>query len=353
MKKITNHTEEHKRFSNLFLMVILLAILYLSYLLFKPFIKEIVIAGVLVTIFYPVYLKFLFWTKGRTSISALIVCLLILSIIIVPFSYFLFYIAQQAIKAYGAISFNLSGQIIEFFDAQLWNKLNIIDTGVFDLQKFVAESFATVNTWIILVATTLVKGTSQFFISLLIVLFTMFFLFRDGRVFLARVMKLTPLSNKYDKLIWMKFRDVSYSAIIATFVTSFVQAVIGALGFIVVGLPGLLAAILIFIFSFLPYVGTAFVWLPASIYLMVTGNIAQGIFLFFWGAIVISLIDNLLRPYLIQGKAQVHPLIIFFSIFGGIIVLGVWGIIFGPLIVSLAVTILHIYELEYSKVLDR
>lgn len=353
MRKAINSSLEHKKFSNIFLMVILLGILYLSYVLFKPFVKEIVISGVLVAIFYPVYMKLLLWTRGRTSLSAIIVCLLVFLIVIVPFSYFLFYIAQQAIKAYGSINFNFNGPVVEFFDAQIWQKLNLIDKGVFDFQQFALDSLATAKSWVISAASSLVKGTTQFFVSLLIVLFTMFFLFRDGREFLARVMKLTPLSNKYDKLIWMKFRDVSYSTMVATFITSFVQSVVAALGFIVVGLPGLLAAILTFVFSFLPYVGTAFVWLPASIYLIITGKTFQGIFLFVWGLLVISLIDNLLRPYLIKGKAQVHPLIIFFSIFGGIIVMGIWGIVFGPLIVALAFTILHIYELEYSKVLDR
>jgi predicted PurR-regulated permease PerM len=124
-------------------------------------------------------------------------------------------------------------------------------------------------------------------------------------------------------------------------------------GFIVVGVPSLLAGILIFIFSFFPYIGTAFVWLPIGIYLIIIGKVWQGIFILLWGALVISLIDNMLRPYLIKGKAQVHPMIIFFSIFGGLALMGIWGIIFGPLIVSLAVTILHIYELEYGQVLDR
>jgi predicted PurR-regulated permease PerM len=353
MKQTTNNSVQQKRFSNTFLLVILIAILYFCYLLFKPFLKEIVIASVLVTIFYPVYLKFVYWSKGRISISSLVVCLLILLIVIVPFSYFVFYLAKQSIIAYGALSPGLNGDLLKFLDAEVWQKLNFVDKNVFDVQQFAIDSLLTVKDWVITGATGLVRGTTQFVVSLLIVLFTMFFMFRDGKALLRRIMNLTPLSNKYDKLIWMKFRDVSYSTIVATFVTSIVQAIIGAIGFMAVGLPGLIPAILLFIFSFLPYVGTAFIWLPASIYLIVIGQIPQGIFLFLWGAIVISLIDNLLRPYMIKGKAQVHQLIIFFSIFGGIIVFGIWGIIFGPLIVSLAFTILHIYELEYSKVLDK
>lgn len=355
MAKINNnHSVAKKDFSNLFLVVILLGILYLCYLLLNPFLTEIVISAILVTIFYPVYLKLVYWTKGRITLSSLIICFLILLIIIVPFTYFIFYLAQQSLVLYSSISSpGINGGILSYLDAQVWQKLDFIDKDIFDVQQFVIDSVSTIRGYVIAGATSLVRQTSQFFVSLLLVIFTMFFLFRDGRGLLRRIMHLTPLSNKYDKLIWMKFRDVSYTTIVATFITSLAQAIAGAIGFIVVGLPGLLAGILVFIFSFLPYVGTAFVWLPAAIYLLIIGKVWQAVFLFFWGLIIISLIDNLLRPYLIKDKAQVHPLIIFFSIFGGIIVLGIWGIIFGPLVVALAVTILHIYELEFSKVLDR
>ncbi len=353
MPKIKNNVAAKKDFSNIFLIVILIGILYFCYLLFKPFLTEIIIAAILVTIFYPAYLKIVYWTKGKITLSSLIICILILLIIIVPFTCFVFYLAQQSLALYASISPGINNGLLSYLDVQVWQKLDFIEKDIFDVQQFVIDSISTIRGYVLAAASSVVRGTGQFFTSLLLVIFTMFFLFRDGRSLLRRLMHLTPLSNKYDKLIWMKFRDVSYTTIVATFATSLAQAITGAIGFMVVGLPGLLAGVLIFVFSFLPYIGTAFVWLPAAIYLLIIGKVWQAIFIFLWGLIIISLIDNLLRPYLIKDKAQVHPLIIFFSIFGGIVVLGVWGIIFGPLIVALAVTFLHIYELEFSKVLER
>jgi len=351
----TKKNNGRENFSNIFLLIILIAILYFCYLVFKPFIKEIVISGILVTIFYPVYLKILYWTRGRVALSSLIIVFLIFLIIIIPISYFIYYLANQAILLYSYVQPGVNnGGIVQYFDVQVWQKLNnYIDKDVFDVQKFVIDSVNTIKNYIIPGATSLVKGTTKFITSLLIVLFTMYFMFHDGRSLLRRIMHLTPLSNKYDKLIWMKFRDVSYSAIVATFLTSLAQSFVAGLAFYFVGLPVLILSILIFVFSFLPYVGTALVWLPAAIYLLIIGKIWQGIFMLLWGAIVISLIDNLLRPYLMKNKAQVHPLIIFFSIFGGIVLMGMWGIIFGPLVVALAFTIMHIYELEYEQFLDR
>lgn len=339
-------------FSNIFLLALLAAVVYFSFLIFQPFLQDIIIAGILVTIFYPAYLKLLFWTKGRVSLSAFIMCILVLLIVIVPFSYFIYYLASQIINLYANLSIN--GGLVDFIDVQIWQKLNLlIDKDVFDVQKFIIDSLISFKAYIIPGATTVVKGTTNFFTSLLIILFTMFFMFCDGRVMLARIMQLTPLSNKYDKLIWQKFRNVSYSAIVATFVTSFAQAITGAFAFLLVGLPALLGGILIFFFSILPYVGAAMIWLPAGIYLIIVGKVGAGIFVLVWGSIVVSLIDNVLRPYLMKEKTEVHPLIIFFSIIGGIMLMGFWGIIFGPLIISLAFTILHIYELEYADVLER
>jgi predicted PurR-regulated permease PerM len=341
-------------FSNFFLIAILCGVLYLCYLLFVPFIYEILIAGILVTIFYPVYLKIVYWTRGRMILSSVIICLLIFLILIIPFTFFLYYLANEALNLYSSLSATgTSNAVYQFFNYQVWQDINVKTNELVDVQKMLIDAFAFAQGYVIGGATALITGVTNFVISLLLVFFTMFFLFIEGNRLLKRLMQLTPLSNKYDKLIWIKFRDVSYTTIVASFAVALVQSLVGTIGFMIVGLPALLAAVLIFIFSFLPYVGTIVIWLPAAIYLLVTGQIWQGIFMLIWGAFGISLVDNFIRPLLIQGKAQVHPMIIFFSIFGGITLMGFWGVIFGPLIVALAFTILHIYELQYREVLDK
>lgn len=342
-----------ENFSNIFLIAVILFSLWLCYLLIKPFLYQIIIAGILVSIFYPVYLKVLFWTRGRLALSSLIVCLLIFLLLIIPFSLFLYYLANEAIALYASLaSYGAGNAIYQFFNSNFWQNVNVKAKDLIDVQKFLMDSVTFARGYIISGATSLITGVTNFVISLVIVFFTMFFMFIEGRTLLRRLMQLTPLSNRYDKLIWMKFRDVSYTTIVASFITAFAQAFVGAVGFLIVGLSPLLAGVLIFIFSFLPYVGTVIVWLPAAIYLFVIGKIWQGIFMVIWGVLVISLIDNFIRPILIKGKAQVHPMIIFFSIFGGISLLGIWGVIFGPLVIALASTVLHIYELQYSDVLE-
>ncbi|MCX6740681.1 MAG: AI-2E family transporter [Candidatus Parcubacteria bacterium] len=341
-------------FSNIFLLVILGGILYLCYLLLRPFLYEIIIAGVLVTIFYQAYLKIVFWTRGQLILSSFIICLLIFLILIIPFSFFLYYLSYEALNLYSSLTTNGAGEAInQFFNSKLWQEINFKTSALVDMQKFLIDIVSFSKSYVLSGASALITGLTNFIISLIVVFFTMFFLFIEGRTLLRRIMQLTPLSNKYDKLIWIKFHDVSYTTIVASFATAFAQAAVGAVGFLIVGLPPLLAAVLIFIFSFVPYIGTVIVWLPACIYLLAIGHIWQGAFMFIWGALVISLIDNVIRPILIKNKAQVHPMIIFFAIFGGISMMGFWGVIFGPLIVALTITILHIYEMQYSNYLEK
>ena len=121
----------------------------------------------------------------------------------------------------------------------------------------------------------------------------------------------------------------------------------------IVGLPAFFPGLLMGFLALLPYIGTGFIWFPAGIYLLVIGKIWQGIFMLIWGFGVISTVDNAIRAYMIKGKAEVHPIFVIFSLLGGISLFGFWGILFGPLIISLAVTIMHIYELEYAEVLEK
>lgn len=343
-----------ERFSNVFLIVILLGILYLCYLLFRPFIYEIVIAGILVTIFYPVYLKIVYWTRGRLVFSSLVLCLFILLILIIPFTFFLYYLANEAIALYASLTNNGAGNAItQFFSSDVWRNFKFQAKELVDVQKFLMDSLTFVRGYVISGASAVITGVTSLIISILLVFFCMFFLFIEGRSLLARLMQLTPLSNKYDKLIWMKFRDVSYTTVVASFIVAFAQATVGAIGFWIAGLPVLLGAMLIFFFSFMPYIGTVVAWLPAAIYLLIIGQTWQGVFLLIWGCFGISLVDNIVRPILIKGKAQVHPMIIFLAILGGISLMGFWGVVFGPLIVALAFTILHIYELQYREALDK
>jgi predicted PurR-regulated permease PerM len=346
--------DQKKLTSVIFLLVILVLVLLASFFVLRPFLTEIIIAMVLVSIFYPLYGWLLGKLKGRKSIASLIMCLLILILIIVPLVNFVFYLSGRSIEAYGAIREYLEkNPIEEIINHGVLEKLDFFGLKNVKLQDYLINIAGKINEFIISVATAFLKGTTQFVTSLILIIFSMYFFFKDGDRLLGKLMELTPLANKYDRAIFKKFRDVGYSTILSTFITAIVQGLVGGIGFMIIGLPAFFPAVIMTVLSLLPYIGSAIVWLPVGVYLLFVGQIWQGIFLLAWGLLVVSLIDNFLRPYLIKGKAEVHPIFIFFSILGGIALFGFWGIIFGPLIIALTVTILDIYEKEFKEVLEK
>jgi predicted PurR-regulated permease PerM len=337
-----------------FLLIVLALVLLGSYFVLRPFMAEIVISIVLVSAFYPVYNRLLGWLKGRKSLAALIMCLAILLIIIVPLVDFVFFLSGKSIDAYSSIQHYLEANPVEtIVNNSFFEKYKFLNIDGINFKDYVMNIAGNINEFIISNVANLVKSATQFVTSLILVVFTMYFFFKDGDRLLKRIMELTPLANKYDRAIFKKFRDVSYSVIVSTFITSIVQGIAGAIGFAIIGLPAFFAGIFMAVLALLPYVGSAFVWLPVGIYLILIGSVWQGVFLLLWGFLVVSVIDNILRPFLMKGKAEVHPIFIFFSILGGITVFGFWGLLFGPLIIAITVTILDIYEAEFKEVLEK
>lgn len=342
-----------------FLFILLFAILYAVYRIFEPFLIEIIAATILVSIFYTPYEWLVKRLRGRRAVASFIMCIIIIAIVIVPLVNLIILGAQKSVEAYGQTIRFMEGKSIEdTIRINLLEQASVfginaesVKSLVIDLAKKSSNVFASG-------AASLVKGTTNFIISLLIIIFTMFFFFIDGKKMVEKLMLWTPLPNKYDKEIFKKFRDVSFSTVISTFATATAQGVLGGLGFWLVsfwvaGFPAFLPGVFMAFLSLLPYVGTAFVWGPGAIYLLLTGHVGWGIALAVWGGAVVSNVDNVLRAYILKGKAQVNPIFLIFAILGGISIFGFWGIFLGPLVISIAITILHIYELEYETVLEK
>jgi predicted PurR-regulated permease PerM len=200
-------------------------------------------------------------------------------------------------------------------------------------------------------ASAVVKGTADFVLSLILIIITMYFFFVDGEKMLARIIALTPLPDRHNQEIVHKFRQVSRTTFISTFVAALAQGLVGAIGFGIVGFPAFLAGILVTIFSLLP-LGSMVFYVPMGLYYLLAGNIWPGVFILLWGVFIISTVDNIVRAYMIKDGAEINPIFVLFSILGGVLLFGFWGVILGPLLVALAVTILDIYELEFHGALN-
>ncbi|MFA5247759.1 MAG: AI-2E family transporter [Patescibacteria group bacterium] len=338
--------------TRIFLFILLAAVLVACFLLFRPFLVEILVSAVLASVFYSAYE----WLKkrlgGREKIAAIIMCLGIVLVVIVPLSNLIIYGAQKSVVAYSDMIRFLDGNGLEnniesgaLSHVKVWFNL-----GGDELKGVMIDIAQKSSNWLVQGAAGLLKGTTTFIISLILIIFTLFFFFVDGKKMLLKLTYWTPLPDKYDRLIFKKFKDVSYVIFSSTFAVAGAQAVLCAIGFYIVGLPVFFPAIATALLSVVPYIGQFLVWIPAAIYLFATGQIWQGIFMTIWGGVLITNIDNVIRMFMIKDKAEVHSLFILFSILGGIALFGFWGIVIGPLLISLAVTVFNIYdEVEYKK----
>ena len=193
-----------------------------------------------------------------------------------------------------------------------------------------------------------------FMLDLFIVLFVMFFLFRDGKVFVDKIERIMPLKGKYRKYVFKKLNDMAYAVIYGSIIIAVIQGTLGGIGFFIVGLPSpLLWGIVMIFASLIPYVGSSIIWFPASLMLifngylnMETNLIIKGILLMLYGIFIVGTIDNILKPKIIGDKSGLHPVLVMLGVVGGLAFLGIVGIIIGPIILAMLVTFIKIYEEE-------
>ncbi len=347
----------------LFLLLALLVAIYYLFGILKPFLSVLVIAAVLSVAFYPMYtgLKKLF--RGSGNLASLVSCLLVVVIIIVPLALFILMLTNEAFSTYQAIRFKVESGVFDqyllwqdggfFYD--LKQRIDpFVDINALDLKKNIVEGAQNLSTFLFDQTANLLAGISSLLFSFGIMLFSMFYFFRDGTELIKRVGMMSPLPAAYEQELFRKIDSMVKAIVFGVFLTSIIQGVIGGIGFAIAGISNpIFWGTAIAFFSVVPMVGTAAIWFPAAVILAILGNYGAAIFIFLWGLFAVGTVDNFVRPYLIGGRANTYPLITFFVILGGIFTMGLKGIIVGPLILMVVLSLLHIYEAEYRKVLKK
>jgi predicted PurR-regulated permease PerM len=196
-------------------------------------------------------------------------------------------------------------------------------------------------------------GTALFFFHLFVMLYAMFFFVIYGRTILDRIMYYAPMPTEQQQRMIDKFVSVSRATIKGTLVIGIVQGGLAGLAFAAVGIEG--AAFwgtIMFFLSIVPAVGTALIWVPAVIWLVATGHIVSGIALTAWCVIVVGLADNFLRPYLVGRDTQMPDLLVLVGTLGGLTLFGAIGLVIGPIIAALFITVWELYGEAYKDLLS-
>jgi predicted PurR-regulated permease PerM len=322
-------------------------------LILKPFFTYIFLAFVLFVLFSPAYEFIEKRLRGWRAVSSLVTCLLIIAIIFLPFLVFTGVLATSAYNFYQHLDESFKSgavqHLLNFKDSPLVLKIikYIPSLGNYDFNAgdIIGKYLGTVSQFIYANAKSIVTGVSSIMVGFVFIMFITFYLFIDGRSFLEEIKQLSPLDRRYSQEII----DELFKTIKLTFkgslVIALVQGALGATGFLLCGIDSwaLWGAVMV-IGSLIPVVGTALIWVPAALIQAVTGHPGAAGFIAIWGVAVIGMADNLLRPQLLKGDTNIHPLLIFFSVMGGLSCFGFLGIILGPLMLSLLVYIIAMYK---------
>jgi predicted PurR-regulated permease PerM len=246
-----------------------------------------------------------------------------------------------------------SGQEITLFD-EIAQKIAELSSGqiVFSADEIRSRLFAFLSSGLqelLQFSRSIVLNIGSFFTGLAFMVFSLFFFFLDG-VYLSRlVLHVIPIRQDYMKALVGKFKEITKNLALGYIMVALVQALMAFIVFSVFRVTGALVfAALTFFCAFIPIFGAGIVWVPLSLLRIVYGDIGGGVLFFITSGIFISTLDNLLRPIFLKDRIQLHPLIIFFAILGGISVFGFNGIILGPMVVILFLTVLDLFLTEHK-----
>jgi predicted PurR-regulated permease PerM len=191
----------------------------------------------------------------------------------------------------------------------------------------------------------LVGGFVGGMVQVFFVLFTLYYLLRDSEVIMPAIRNSLPLTEGQADLIFERTGEVISASVNGVLVIAAIQGFLGMIAFVTLGLPSaLLWGVMMFLLSTIPMAGSAIVWVPAAIFLFATGHWIKAVLLVAWGALVIGMIDNILRPRLVGKRAKLHELIIFFSVLGGLQVFGVLGLFVGPVVAAIALALVEVFQ---------
>ena len=189
-------------------------------------------------------------------------------------------------------------------------------------------------------------------VSFVVMLFVLFFVLRDGPALAQQVVRMLPIEQRRRTLLWQHLSDVTRAVFLGIGLTALAQGALLGVGFWIAGLPSpLVFGVLGVILALIPMIGPALLWVPAAIWLAIQGHHGHAIFMALWGAVVVSLVDNLLRPLLISGRAEVPTLAVFVGVMGGLAAFGFIGLFVGPIVLGLLVALFR-FEADLNAVAD-
>ena len=315
----------------------------------------IVITGV----FNPVYR--VLHRKLSATLSSLITCIIIFFVLFVPVSAFVGILANEAYDLYltarDAVVNNPIQELLE--NSKIIEKINniLINFGIKitgeELNRGVTELGRTVGLFLYQQARSMTANIVNFVVNFFFMLLIVFYLLIDSQRLVSFIVGLSPLPDDQDEKLIQKFKDMAGAILIGNGLGGLIQGTLGGIVFAFFGFRSpFLWGVIMALLAFLPIVGVGAVFMPAALYLILQGRLAAGIFFIVFYVLLSGGIEYLFKPKLVGKRVQMHTLLVFLSIIGGLKLFGILGIIYGPLVVTAFLTLTDIYESSYQRIVE-
>jgi predicted PurR-regulated permease PerM len=342
--------------------VVLLVLCYQIAIIFAPFLVPVLWAVIIARMSNSLYLKLVHLLRGRDTLAASLLTFATMFLVVFPIVSLTFLLVQETAIAYRSV--------VEWVQAggmkQLPEYLGKIPLGGRFIQEqlgtfvmegsgyegSIVEGTKTVGAFLFAQMSDLARNTFSLTIDFSIMLFTLFFFYKDGRDLFWRLYHLLPLEERHKQKVFDRLDSTMAAVVKGVLASALVQGVLAGGAYVFLGAPfPLVLATITALFSLLPLGGTALVWVPVAGYLFWSGPVWKGIAMAAWGGlVVVGLIDNFFKPLFIGHGTQLPTLFLFFSIIGGLAAYGFIGVFFGPILLAILLTAIHIYEEEYQTI---
>ncbi|MFZ2491076.1 MAG: AI-2E family transporter [Thermoanaerobaculia bacterium] len=343
----------------IFLGVLALGLLYFAFMIVWPFMTAILLGAIMVTLTFRLYRQVRVRLKGRGNLAAVVMLIGTTLIIVLPALVLATLLVQQADVVVESLQSGDAERLVQRINvterlAFVKRIVPSFDPATLSPQRLLLPALRQIPGWFARNGGALLGGLAGMVLGFFLVLLSMFFFYVEGESILRQLSVLSPLPREYDQEFGTRFKDVIDATFRGQIMTGLAQGVATGTGLAIAGVPGAafwgaVAALL----SLVPMVGAAAVWVPAAIYLTISASIGDRgwfgpIFMIAWGVIVVSLVDNIVRPWAMKGKTQMPAIPLLFAVLGGLQAFGFVGLVIGPLVFSLLMTLIDIYKQSFT-----
>jgi predicted PurR-regulated permease PerM len=347
-------SEERLRRAFVILLVVAISAAFVAML--RTFLLTIFMAAIFAALARPLYIRIEHGFRGRSGLAAAFTLVVLLVLVITPLSILTTVVANEAMHVAENVRPWIDARIAQpslLDDAiQRLPYFHYIEPHRDELLKRGAEMVGAIGRFLANSVSAVTRGTVIFLFHFVLLLYTMFFLLKDGPRLLGTMMLYLPLEEADKQRLLERFTAVTRATLKGTVLIGITQGTLAGLAFWVVGIDGAIFwTTLMIVLSIIPGIGAALVWVPAVIMLLAQGAVAQGVGLGLFCGIVVGTVDNVMRPWLVGRDTKMHDLLILFSTLGGLIAFGAVGFIVGPILAALFISVWEMFGVTFREAL--